>query len=119
MRTIGFLAAALMLAATGASAQRVREDQVPYHCTLICTGSIPPLVAVSASTPALPSASLVQPRSHTPRSLDDVFAAARGDATDQPIRLHIATVTSPACTMLVLVPRPCDRAVMRHEETRQ
>lgn len=106
MRTVMFLAAALMLAATGANAQQVR-DQVPYHCTLVCTGSIPPGVAASASRPVPPSASLVQPRSLTPRSLDDVFAAARGDAADQPIRVQIATVTSPACIMLVLVPRPC------------
>ena len=107
MRTIMFLAAGLVLAATGASAQQVPQDQAPYHCTLICTGSIPPSVVVSASKPAPPSASLVQPRSLTPRSLDDVFAAARSDTTDQQIRPHIATVKSPACTMLVLVPRPC------------
>jgi len=105
MRTIVFLAAALMLAATGAFAQRVRMDQVPYHCTLICTGSIP--VAESASHPTPPSVSLVQPRWLRPRSLDDVFAAARGDATDQPNRVHIAPVASPVCTILVLVPRPC------------
>lgn len=107
MRTIVFLAAALMLAATGASAQRVRNDQVAYHCALICTGSIPPSVVVSASKPAPPSASLVQPRPLMPRSLEDVFAAARGDTADQSIRVQIATVTSPTCTMLVLVPRPC------------